>query len=155
MGSGSGCREVTAGLLRSHRRDGAVDEDGGGGEAVAVQDATTSRSAVDEQRQLLPELLGVGGAGFAGGLGEPRSDSGLVLARVLRGGVLGIVENWLRTQRYPHPARAEHLHAHLTAATRGTTGPEAEARAHVTAAFVAGLSALRGFSCIGGLQDTT
>ena len=44
------------------------------------------------------------------------------------------LENWLRTQHYPHPARAERLHAHLVAATRGTVGDQAEARAHVTTA---------------------
>ncbi|WP_380162820.1 IS110 family transposase [Kineococcus sp. R86509] len=53
------------------------------------------------------------------------------------------LENWLRTQHYPHPARAEQLHTHLAAATRGTVGDQAETRAHVTAAFVTGLTALR------------
>ena len=53
------------------------------------------------------------------------------------------LENWLRTQRYPHPARAERLHAQLAAATRGTTGAEAEVRAHITAALVAGLTVLQ------------
>ncbi|NIZ90305.1 IS110 family transposase [Kineosporiaceae bacterium B12] len=32
------------------------------------------------------------------------------------------LEAWLRTQHYPQPARAEQLHAHLSAATRGTVG---------------------------------
>ncbi|WP_432485499.1 IS110 family RNA-guided transposase [Kineococcus esterisolvens] len=53
------------------------------------------------------------------------------------------LENWLRTQHHPHPARTERLHAHLTAATRGTVGDQAETRAHVTAALVAGLTTLR------------
>jgi len=53
------------------------------------------------------------------------------------------LENWLRTQHYPQPARAEQLHAHLVAATRGTVGDQADARAHITTALVAGLSALR------------
>jgi transposase len=53
------------------------------------------------------------------------------------------LENWLRTQNYPNPARAALLHAHLATAARGTTGPEAAARAHVTAALVAGLVCLR------------
>ena len=63
--------------LRS-RRDGVVDEDGGdgggGGEGLGVEDAAAGRGAVQEQRQLLAELLGVGGAGLAGGLGEPRGE---------------------------------------------------------------------------------
>jgi transposase len=53
------------------------------------------------------------------------------------------LETWLRTQHYPQPARVEQLHAHLAAATRGTVGDQAEARAHVIAAFVAGLTALQ------------
>src|SRR4051812_7358611 len=57
-------------------RDGVVDEDdcdgGGGGEAVGVEDSAAGRGAVQEQRQLLAELLGVGGAGLAGRFGEPR-----------------------------------------------------------------------------------
>lgn len=32
------------------------------------------RGAVDEQRELFAELFGVGGAGFAGGAGEPCGD---------------------------------------------------------------------------------
>jgi transposase len=50
---------------------------------------------------------------------------------------------WLRSQRYPHPGRAEVLYAHLAGAARGTTGPQAEVRAHVTAAYVAALQSLR------------
>ncbi|MEV6817057.1 IS110 family transposase [Micromonospora sp. NPDC051296] len=53
------------------------------------------------------------------------------------------LQNWLRSVSYPNPARAGLLHAHLLAATRGTTGPEAIARGHVTAALVAGLTTLR------------
>jgi len=53
------------------------------------------------------------------------------------------LENWLRTQHYPDPARAPVLHAHLAAAARGTTGPQAAARAHITAALVATLTTLR------------
>ncbi|WP_432489648.1 IS110 family RNA-guided transposase [Kineococcus sp. SYSU DK018] len=53
------------------------------------------------------------------------------------------LENWLRTQRYCNPRRADVLHAHLSTAARGCTGPEAEARAAVTAALVAGLTCLR------------
>jgi transposase len=53
------------------------------------------------------------------------------------------LENWLRTQSYPNPNRAPELYAHLAAATRGTTGPDAPARAHVTSALVAGLLCLR------------
>ncbi len=53
------------------------------------------------------------------------------------------LENWLRTQSYPNPARASLLYAHLATAARGATGPEADARAHVTAALVAGLVCLR------------
>ncbi|GAA4975485.1 hypothetical protein GCM10023225_15720 [Kineococcus glutinatus] len=53
------------------------------------------------------------------------------------------LENWLRTQSYPNPRRADVLHAQLVAATRGRTGSEADALAHVTAAFVAGLTCLR------------
>src|SRR3954452_2944385 len=56
------------------RGDRVLDEDdrddGGGGEGVGVEDAAAGRCAVQEQRQLLAELLGVGGAGLAGGFGE-------------------------------------------------------------------------------------
>ena len=41
---------------------------------------------------MFAELFGVGGAGFAGGFGEPRGDGGLVVACVLGCGVLGVVE---------------------------------------------------------------
>jgi hypothetical protein len=58
---------VIAGLPRGWCRDGVVDEDagdgGGCGEAIAVEYASAGRGAVDEQRQLFSELLGVGGAG--------------------------------------------------------------------------------------------
>src|ERR1035441_10881684 len=59
--------------------------EGGGGEARGA-----GRGAIEEQRQLLAELFGVGGAGFAGGLGEPRGDGFLVVACVLGGGVLRV-----------------------------------------------------------------
>src|ERR1017187_7093541 len=78
------------------RGDGVVDEDGGdgggGGEGVGVEDPGAGRGAVDEQRELLAELFRVGGAGFAGGVGEPRGDGFLVVACVLGCGVLGVVE---------------------------------------------------------------
>lgn len=53
------------------------------------------------------------------------------------------LQSWLKGQRYPNPRRAEQLHAHLTSAARGTTAAEAEARAHITAAYVGGLQSLR------------
>src|SRR4051794_8028059 len=66
------------------RRDGVVYEDGcdggGGREGVGVEDAAAGRGAVQEQRQLLAELLGVGGAGLAGRFGEPRRKGLLVVA---------------------------------------------------------------------------
>ena len=76
--------------------DGVVDEGGGdgggGGEGVGVEDPGAGRGAVDEQRELLAELFRVGGAGFAGGVGEPRGDGFLVVACVPGCGVLGVVE---------------------------------------------------------------
>lgn len=53
------------------------------------------------------------------------------------------LENWLRTQHYSHPARADALHAHLATAARGATGQDATERAHITAALVATLTTLR------------
>ena len=50
----------------------------------------------------------------------------------------------LRSTGYPNPTNAPALHAHLTAAPRGTTGPEAAARAAITLALVTTLKALRG-----------
>ena len=83
-------------MARGCRGDGVVDEDGGdgggGGEGLTVEDSGAGRGAVDQQRQLFAELFGVGGAGFAGGFGEPRGDGGLVVACVLGCGVLGVVE---------------------------------------------------------------
>jgi hypothetical protein len=63
---------------------GGADEDGcdrgGGVEGFGVQDPVAGRGAVQEQRQLLAELLGVGGPGFAGGLGEARGQGLFVVA---------------------------------------------------------------------------
>src|SRR5215207_4867029 len=53
------------------------------------------------------------------------------------------LENWLRAAHYNNPGRAAALHAHLAAAARGSTGPDGAARAAVTLALVAGLTALR------------
>jgi transposase len=53
------------------------------------------------------------------------------------------LENWLRTQPYPDPGRADQLHGHLSAAARGVTGAQAQARAAITAAFVAALTAVQ------------
>ena len=53
------------------------------------------------------------------------------------------LRQWLHAANYNNPARAAALHAHLAAATRGTTGPDGAARAAVTHALVAGLTALR------------
>ena len=95
--SRSGRRRRCRSFLRSRlgcRGDGVVDEDGGdgdgGGEGFGVEDPGTGRGAIDEQRQLLAELLGVGGAGFAGGLGEPGGDGFLVVACVVGCGVLRV-----------------------------------------------------------------
>src|SRR4051794_33817597 len=89
----NGGSAVVAGLLRRWRGDGVVDEDGGdgggGGEGFAVEVSGAGRGAVDEECQLFAELFGVGGAGFAGGFGEPRGDGGLVVAGVVGGGGVG------------------------------------------------------------------
>lgn len=61
------------------------------------------------------------------------------------------LRSWLQGQRYPNPRRAEQLHAHLTTAARGTTGPDAEARAQITAAYVSALQSLR--TQIAALED--
>jgi transposase len=61
------------------------------------------------------------------------------------------LRSWLQGQRYPNPRRAEQLHAHLTAAARGTTGPDAQARAQITAAYVSALQSLR--TQIAALED--
>jgi len=52
------------------------------------------------------------------------------------------LENWLRAAGYPNPGRAAVLHAHLAAATRGTVGLDGAARAAITLALVAALTAL-------------
>ena len=54
------------------------------------------------------------------------------------------LQPWLRSVGYYNPTNAPALHAHLTAAPRGTTGPEAAARAAITLALVTALKALRG-----------
>ena len=53
------------------------------------------------------------------------------------------LQAWLRSAGYYNPTNAAALHAHLTAAPRGTVGPETAARAAVTLALVAALSAIR------------
>ena len=81
--------------------DGVVDEGGGdgggGGEGVGVEDPGAGRGAVDEQRELLAELFRVGGAGFAGGVGEPRGD-GFLCSRV-RTGMRGAGGRGVRRRR--------------------------------------------------------
>src|ERR1700729_2068013 len=78
------------------RGDGVVDEDGGdgggGGEGVGVEDSVAGRSAIQEQRQLFAELFGVGGAGLARGLGQPRGKGFLVLAGVYACRVARVLE---------------------------------------------------------------
>jgi transposase len=51
--------------------------------------------------------------------------------------------HWLRSIGYNHQANLDRLWAHLRDAPRGTTGPQAAARAEITLALVAGLSSLR------------
>ncbi len=53
------------------------------------------------------------------------------------------LQAWLRSAGYCNPTNAAALHAHLTAAPRGTTGPEAAARAAITLALVTALRAIR------------
>ena len=53
------------------------------------------------------------------------------------------LETWLRAAHYNNPRNAPALHAHLAAAARGATGPHGAARAAVTLALVAALTALR------------
>jgi len=53
------------------------------------------------------------------------------------------LQAWLRSAGYYNPTNAAALHAHLTAAPRGTVGPETAARAAVTLALVTALSAIR------------
>src|SRR3954468_10688869 len=66
--------------------DRVVDEDrrdgGGGGEGRGADHPAAGRGAIQEQRQLLAEPLGVGGAGLAGGVGEPGGKGLLVVAGV-------------------------------------------------------------------------
>jgi hypothetical protein len=56
---------------------------------------------------LLAELFGVGGAGFAGGFGEPRGDGLLVVACVLRGGVLRVADFDGRRDEGAQPGRGD------------------------------------------------
>src|SRR6201996_9305141 len=76
------------------RGDGIVDEDGcdggGGGERFGVKHSAAGRGAVQEQRQLLAEPFGVGGAGLAGGIGEPGGEAFLVVAGLYPGRVAGV-----------------------------------------------------------------
>jgi transposase len=51
--------------------------------------------------------------------------------------------NWLRTVSYNHQANLDQLWDHLHHAPRGTTGPQATARAEITLALVAALTSLR------------
>src|SRR5688572_163445 len=87
--------ELAVGLYR-RRGDGVVDEDGcdggGGGEGFGVEDSVAGRGAIQQQRQLFAELLGVGGAGLAGGVGEPRGEGQLVVAGVYTCRVAGVVD---------------------------------------------------------------
>jgi len=62
------------------------------GKDVGVEDPGAGRGAIEEQRQLFAELFRVGGAGFAGGFGEPRGEGFLVVACVLACGVLRVVD---------------------------------------------------------------
>ena len=95
-GSRPGGSAVIAGLPWRWRGDGVVDEDGGdgggGGEGFGVEDSGAGRGAVEEQRQLFAELFGVGGAGLAGGFGEPRGKGLLVVACVLACRVVRVVD---------------------------------------------------------------
>lgn len=51
--------------------------------------------------------------------------------------------NWLHSIGYNHLANLDRLWDHLHGATRGTSGPEAAARAQITLALVAALTSLR------------
>jgi transposase len=53
------------------------------------------------------------------------------------------LERWLRGVGYNHLANRDRLWAHLHGAARGTTGAQAPARAQITLALVAALTALR------------
>ncbi|MDT4971705.1 MAG: hypothetical protein QOG22_1848 [Pseudonocardiales bacterium] len=50
--------------------------------------------------------------------------------------------SWLRSAGYPGRADPAALHAHLTAAPHGLTGPHGDAHAHITRALVAALTAI-------------
>ncbi len=53
------------------------------------------------------------------------------------------LDNWLRSIGYNHRANLQRLWSHLRDAPRGTTGPQAAARAGITLALVAALTSLR------------
>jgi transposase len=59
--------------------------------------------------------------------------------------------NWLRSVGYNHLRNLNRLWGHLAEATRGTTGAEGTARAHITHALIAGLHTLR--TQISALED--
>ena len=54
------------------------------------------------------------------------------------------LHNWLRSVRYNHQSNLERLWSHLQDAPRGTSGTEGAARAQITPAWVAALTAIRG-----------
>ena len=54
--------------------------------------AVAGRGPIEQQRQLFTELFGVGGAGLASGVGEPRGKSPLVIAGLDACRVLRVVE---------------------------------------------------------------
>jgi hypothetical protein len=98
MAAPAGVIVILAVLLDSARAgryrcggEGAVDQDGrdggGGGEGFGVEDSAAGRGAVQQKRQLLAELFGVGGAGLAGGLREPGGEGSLVVAGLYAGRV--------------------------------------------------------------------
>ena len=54
------------------------------------------------------------------------------------------LHSWLRSVRYNHQSNLERLWRHLQDAPRGTSGTEGAARAQITLALVAALTAIRG-----------
>src|SRR5699024_7059034 len=65
--------------------DGRIDQSGGNAgrcrHRVDSERARPGRGTVEEERELLPEALGVGGTGITGSLREARGDCLLVLTR--------------------------------------------------------------------------